>query len=150
MAAQTADQNFAAGKAGSITRGQWLKIGLAAGIIAVILVLLAQALALSVWPQAAAFRPLNSYPRTILFTLIPALVATALFARLARGDHAAEKFLKIAIFVLLLSFIPDYTLPDANRTLVASSIAAFLHLVAGLAITGVLIAGYNRAVSRRG
>lgn len=146
MTTQTAGSRIGTRQSTSLERGQWVKIGAAAALAAVILVLLAQAAALSVWPEAAAFRPLNSYPRTVAFTVIPALVATALFARLARSGNPAAKFIKIAVIVLLISFVPDYTLPDPNRTLLASTIAAGLHVVAAASITGVLIACYNRAV----
>jgi hypothetical protein len=46
--------------------------------------------------------------------------------------------------VLLLSIIPDYILPVPDKTLLASTITAFLHVVAGVAIVGVLLAGYRR------
>lgn len=148
MTAQTANKRLEVSKPVAVTRAQWLKIGLAAALVAIVLVVLAQMVALAIWPETAAFRPLNNYPRTILFTLIPAVVATALFAWQARSGDPTAKFIKIAAFVLLISFIPDYTLPVPNRTFLASSIAAFLHIVAGLAITGMLITGYHRAIAR--
>ncbi len=103
-----------------------------------------QALALAVWPAAAQFKPLDSYLRSALFTLVPALGAAIIFAQLARRTvNPVPAFVQVAAVVLLVSFIPDYLLPDPNKTLLASSVAAFLHLVAGVVTVGVLVAGYR-------
>jgi peptidoglycan/LPS O-acetylase OafA/YrhL len=132
-----------------LTRQQWAKIGMTTALAAIALVLVVQALALAIWPQAAAFKPLDSYPRTAIFTLVPALLATALFARLSKGGQdPAAKFTRIASIVLLLSIIPDYLLPDPNKTLLASSITALLHVVAALVTTLGLITGYRRAMQK--
>lgn len=121
----------------------WVTIGAVAAIASVAGVLLAQAAALSVWPEAASFRPLESYPRSVLFTVVPAALATAVFAWLARRRaDPVRAFVSVAAVVLVLSFIPDYILPDANKTFLASTIAAMLHVVAGVLTTGVLVAGY--------
>jgi len=75
----------------------------------------------------------------------PPLVATALLAWLARrSPNPAAAFIKLAALVLLLSFIPDYTLPVPHRTLLASSVAASLHVIAALIITAGILAGYRR------
>ena len=52
--------------------------------------------------------------------------------------------LRIAVVVLLLSFIPDYILPVEHKTLLASSVAAFLHVVAGVILVAMLTSGYRR------
>lgn len=149
MATQTASEGFRTRKAELLSQQQWLRIGLVAALVAIALVLPIQALATAFWPEIAAFKPLDNYLRTAVFTLIPALVATALFARLAQSrNNPAAAFVKIAFIVLLVSFIPDYALPVPDKTFLASSVAAFLHLIAGIAITGVIIAGYNRAVKK--
>jgi len=44
----------------------------------------------------------------------------------------------------MLSFIPDYILPVPNRTVIASTIAAFLHVVAAAIIVPILVIGYRR------
>lgn len=145
MAARTASKRIETSGYGKLSRSQWIGIALTTALAAIVLVLIVQALALAIWPEAAAFRPLNSYPRTALFTLVPALIAAALFARLVRTRRdPVVSFAKIAIIVLLLSFIPDYLLPDPNRTFLASSIAAFMHLIAGIVITAGLVLGYQR------
>ena len=130
---------------GDLPKRQWLTIGLAAALGSVAAVLAAQAIALAIWPDLALFKPLESYARSALFTLIPALGATAVFAWLAtRKDDPASSFKKIAAVVLLLSFIPDYVLPVAHRTLLASSVAAFLHVVAAAVTVSVIVNGYRR------
>lgn len=133
---------------GSLKTGQWLSLGLAAALASVILVLLVQATALAVWPDLALFKPLESYARSALFTLVPALGATALFAWLAASrEEPVVAFGKIAGAALLLSFIPDYVLPVPHRTLLASSVAAFLHVVAAAVIVTVIVVGYRRLAS---
>lgn len=130
---------------GDLPKRQWLTLGLAAALGSVAAVLAAQAIALTIWPALALFKPLESYARSALFTLIPALGATAVFAWLAtRKDDPASSFKKIAAVVLLLSFIPDYVLPVAHRTLLASSVAAFLHVVAAAVTVSVIVNGYRR------
>lgn len=125
--------------------GQWLTLGAMAAVLAAAAVLAVQWLALSIWPDAALFKPLDSYARTVLFTIIPAFGATALFAWLAgRRPAPARAFVRISAVVLLLSIIPDYILPVPDKTLLASSITAFLHVVAAAVIVGVLLAGYRR------
>lgn len=139
MATQSATTKFQSAHKAALPQAAWVKIGLLTSLASIAAVLIAQAVALTIWPQAAAFKPLDSYPRAALFTLVPALIATALFAWLNKTkDQPRQAFLKIASVVLLLSFIPDYLLPDPNRTLLASSIAAFLHIVAGVVTVGML------------
>jgi hypothetical protein len=122
----------------------WAQIGALAAAASIAAVVIVQALALALWPEAARFRPLDSYLRSALFTLVPALGATFVFAQLARRvGSPVPRFVRVAAVVLLVSFIPDYLLPDPNKTLLASSIAAFLHLVAGVVTVGVLVAGYR-------
>src|SRR5690606_20505844 len=92
---------------GSLTTGQWAMLGVAAAVASIVAVLIVMALALSIWPDAALFRPLESYPRAALFTLVPALAATAVLAWLARRrENPVGSFVRIAVVVLLLSFIP--------------------------------------------
>lgn len=146
MATQTVSKDIRSGSPAQLSKQQWIKIGLTTALTAIALVLIVQALALTIWPEAAAFKPLDSYARTAIFTLVPALIATALFARLSRGGKdPAAAFVRIALIVLLLSIIPDYLLPDPNKTLLASSITAFLHFVAALVTTLGIIIGYKQA-----
>lgn len=133
---------------GGLSRGQWLIIGLAAAIASVLGVLAVQTVALAIWPDLVLFKPLESYARSALFTLIPALGATGLFAWLAtRKEDPAGSFMKIAAVVLFLSFIPDYVLPVAHRTFLASTVAAFLHVVAAALTVSIIVNGYRRLSS---
>ena len=125
--------------------GDWLRIGLMATVVAVIAVLAVQLLATQLWPEIALFKPLDSYARSAAFVIVPAIAATGLFAWLARRSPQADtQFLRIAVVVLLLSFIPDYILPVEHKTLLASSVAAFLHVVAGVILVAMLTSGYRR------
>ena len=133
-------------KPAMLTTTRWLRIGIQAAIAAILAVLGTQAVILAMQPELAAFKPLDSYARSALFTFIPALVATAVFAWLAKKqDQPQVKFLWVSAGVLLLSFIPDYLLPVPNRTLTASSAAAFLHLVAGIVTISMILTGYARS-----
>lgn len=131
------------------TAGQWLALGAIAAAAATVAVLIVQAIAIALWPDVALFKPLDSYARSALFTIVPAFAATALFAWLAARRADAERaFMRIAVVVLLLSFIPDYLLPVPDKTLLASSVAAILHVVAAAVIVSVLVGGYRRFAGR--
>lgn len=128
-----------------ITNNHWLQIGFRAAVGSVLGVLAVQAIILALAPELRAFKPLDSYARTALFTLIPALGATAVFAWLVKQkDQPVKKFLWISAGFLLLSFIPDYLLPIPNRTLAGSNAAALMHLVAGIVTVSLILAGYSR------
>ncbi len=129
--------------------GQWLVLGALAATVATAAVLIVLAIAIALWPDVALFKPLDSYARAALFTIIPAFAATGLLAWLAaRRADPVRAFVGIAAAVLLLSFIPDYLLPVPDKTFLASSVAAFLHVVAAAAIVGVLVGGYRRLSPR--
>jgi len=128
-----------------LDRNQWVLLGAVAAVVSVIAVLVTQAVATAVWPEIALFKPLDSYPRSAIFTLVPAVVAAAIFAWLAsRSAQPEPTFLKLAAVVLVLSIIPDYLLPVAHKTFLASSVTAFLHVVAAVITVGVLVGGYRR------
>ncbi len=133
-----------------LARRQWLTLGATAAVAAIVAVLIVQTLALTIWPDLAAFKPLDSLARTAIFTLIPAVIATALFAWLANHrTQPDQSFLRIALIVLLISIIPDYLLPDAGKTFLASSVTALLHIVAAAVIVSVLVMGYRRNLHAR-
>jgi hypothetical protein len=124
---------------------KWAVMGVAAAITSVIAVLIVRALALAIWPDAASFQPLDSVARAAVFTAVPALVATGVLGWLSsRREDPLVAFLRIAAVVLVLSVIPDYVLPLANKTILGSTVAAFLHVVAAVAMVGVLVTGYRR------
>ncbi len=49
---------------------------------------------------------------------------------------------------MIYSIIPDYLVPSAAKTVLASSVAAGLHVVAAVIIVGLLLNGYQRRLSR--
>ncbi len=132
-----------------ITRSQWFPIGLVTAVTSVLAVLIVQAIALTIWPEIALFRPLDSYARTAVFTLIPAVGATALFAWLVgHKPQPVQTFIKIAAVVLVISIIPDYVIPVSHKTLLASTVTAVLHVVAAIVTVFVLITGYRRLATQ--
>lgn len=132
-----------------LSRNQWIKIGAVTAVASVVAVLITQAIALAIWPDSVLFKPLESYPRTAVFTIIPVIIATALLAWLVGNKpHPVQTFIKIAVVALLLSFIPDYFLPVPYRTFLTSSIAALLHVVAAIVTVFVLITGYQQQAER--
>lgn len=123
----------------------WARLGFGAAALAIAGVLVTQALALALMPSLALFSPLDSLARSVLFTFVPAIGATIIFAWLARRSaQPVAAFLKISLVVLMLSFIPDFLYPDPDKVLLASTVAAFLHVVAGALIVGTLVWGYQR------
>lgn len=129
----------------NMARSDWLKLGLITAATSIVAVLAVQALAVALWPEIALFAPLDSYVRSAIFTLVPVVGATALLAWLVeRRARPVQTFIIISGVVLLVSFIPDYILPVPHKTLLASSVAAFLHVVAGVFTVLLLVIGYQR------
>lgn len=126
-------------------RMDWVKTGIKTALFSITAVLIVQALALAAWPEIALFKPLDSYPRSALFTLVPAVGATIVFAWMVKHvSNPVKKFVTLSVILLLLSFIPDYALPLENKTLLASSVAAFMHLMAGGVTVSTIVASYRR------
>ncbi len=132
-----------------LEKKEWAKIGLVTAIVSIVAVLIVQALAIAIWPEIARFRPLDNYLRSAIFTLVPVVGATGLLAWLVgRKTQPLQTFIKISGLVLILSIIPDYLLPDPNKTILASSVTAFLHVVAGAITVSMLVIGYQRRAKR--
>lgn len=128
-----------------LDRNQWVRLGAVTAVTSVIAVLIVQVVALTIWPDIALFKPLDSYARAAVFTAIPAIAATALLAWLARRQaDPVPTFLKISAVVLVISIIPDYLLPVEYKTFLASTVTAFLHVVAAVVTISVLVMGYRR------
>jgi hypothetical protein len=124
---------------------QWVQIGLVTAVAGVAAVLIVQVLAIAIWPDIALFKPLDSYARSAIFTAVPAFGATALFAWLAaRKPQPAQTFIKISAVVLVISIFPDYIIPVPNKTFLASTVTAFMHVVAAVVTVAVLVTGYKR------
>jgi hypothetical protein len=136
-------------RATHLDRSLWMKLGFVAAAASIVAVLIVEALAIALWPEIIRFQPLDSYLRAAIFTLAPALGATALFAWLAeRRPQPVRTFVTIAAVVLLVSLIPDYLLPVPGKTLLASTVAATLHVVAAIVTVSVLVVGYRRRAGR--
>src|SRR5512144_1309024 len=100
-----------------LSGSQWVKLGLVTAFVSILSVLAGQALAIALWPEIALFPPLDSYTRSVLFTLIPVIGATFVLAWLVdRQARAIHRFITISVIVLLISIIPDYTLLVPNKT----------------------------------
>lgn len=133
--------------AAHLAGGEWIKLGLSTALVSIAVVLAVQALAIALWPEIALFAPLDNYARSALFTLIPVAGATLLLAWLVgRQERAVRRFITISIIVLFISIIPDYILPVPNKTLLASSITALLHIVVAFITVVMLVIGYQRSV----
>lgn len=123
----------------------WVKIGLLAAAVSIAAVLVMQAIAIALFPEIALFKPLDSFARSALFVLVPALGATAIFAWLVNHtEKPVSKFIILSVIVLVISIIPDFVMPDMNKTLLASTVTAFLHVVAGALIVSILVVSYQR------
>lgn len=130
----------------SLSMNTWMRLALSTALASIVAVLIIQALTIALWPEIALFAPLDSYPRSALFTAIPVIGATMLLGWLAqRQQRPVRTFMIISVIVLLVSFIPDYVLPVPNKTMLASTVAAFLHVVAAVMTVGMLVRGYERA-----
>jgi hypothetical protein len=133
----------------NMARTNWMKLGLIAAAVSIIAVLLVQSIAIALWPEIALFAPLDSYIRSAIFTLVPVVGATALFAWLvAHKPRPVRTFIIISAVVLVISFIPDYILPVPDKTILASTVAAFLHIVAAVPTMLILVIGYQRQVGQ--
>ncbi len=132
-----------------LTRSQWFSTGLVAAVTSVLAVLIIQVMALAIWPEIALFKPLDSYARSAVFTLVPAIGATALFAWLvAHKPQPVQLFIKIAAAVLIISIIPDYLIPVPNKTFLASTVTAVLHVGAAIVTVFVLVTSYRRLANQ--
>jgi len=124
---------------------RWLIPGAMAAVGAAIAVVIVQAAAIAVWPDIASFRLLDNLARSALFAAVPAVVATGIFAwMVGNRREPVRDFMVLAGVVLVLSVIPDYTAPVEGKTFLASTVTAFLHVVAAVVTVGVLVRAYRR------
>src|SRR5215213_1995166 len=124
-----------------VSRGRFALIGLgtiAAAVIANLLVYLLGSVVVGYDPE---FIVLANASGTILFTVVPAIVAVLLYAVLMRfTNNPARIFTNIAIVVLILSLIPDLiyipTVPGATSG--QTAILMVMHVVAAAVIVWML------------
>ena len=124
-----------------VSRGRFALVGLgtvAAAVIANLLVYLLGSVVVGYDPQ---FVVLANASGTILFTVVPAIVAVLLYAALMRfTSNPARIFTNIAVVVLIVSLIPDLTyipsVPGASSG--QTAILMLMHVVAAGVIVWML------------
>src|SRR3954469_3277500 len=121
------------GASRAVSRGRFALIGfatVAAAVIANLLVYLLGSVVVGYDPQ---FIVLANASGTILFTVVPAIVAVLVYAALMRfTSNPARIFTTIAVVVLIVSLIPDLTyipsVPGATSGQIA--VLMLMHVVA--------------------
>ena len=124
-----------------VSRGRFALVGLATVVAAVLANLLVYALGSVVVGYDPQFIVLANASGTILFTVVPAIVAVLLYAALMRfTSNPARIFTNIAIVVLILSLIPDLTyIPSVpGATSGQTAILMLMHVVAAVVIVSML------------
>jgi hypothetical protein len=125
----------------AVSRGRFALIGLGTVAAAVIANLLVYALGSAVVGYDPEFIVLANASGTILFTLVPAIVAVLLYAVLMRfSGNPARIFTNIAVVVLIVSLIPDLTyIPSVpGATSGQTAILMVMHVVAAGVIVWML------------
>src|SRR5918998_3534685 len=125
----------------AVSWGRFALVGLStviAAVLANLLVYLIGSVVVSYDPQ---FVVLANASGTILFTVVPAIVAVLLYAALIRfTSNPARIFTNIAIVVLIVSLIPDLTyipsVPGASSG--QTAILMLMHVVAAVVIVSTL------------
>ena len=125
----------------AVGRGPFALVGLGTVIAAVIANLLVYALGSVIVGYDPQFVVLANASGTILFTVVPAIVAVLLYAALVRfTSNPARIFTNIAVVVLVLSLIPDLTyipsVPGATSGQTATLM--LMHVVAAVIIVSML------------
>jgi hypothetical protein len=125
----------------AMSRGRFALIGLGTVAAAVIANLLVYALGGVFVGYDPGFVVLANASGTVLFTVVPAIVAVLLYAVLMRFTSSpARIFTNIAVVVLILSLIPDLTyipsVPGASAG--QTAILMVMHVVAAAVIVGML------------
>jgi hypothetical protein len=123
------------------SRGRFALIGLATVAAAVIANLLVYLLGSVIVGYDSQFIILANASGTILFTVVPAIVAVLLYAVLVRfTSNPARIFTNIAVVVLIVSLIPDLTyipsLPGATSG--QTAVLMLMHVVAAVVIVSML------------
>jgi hypothetical protein len=125
----------------TVSWGRFALIGLGTVVAAVLANLLVYALGSAVVGYDPGFVVLANASGTILFTVVPALVAVLLYAVLMRfSGNPARIFTNIAVVVLIVSLIPDLTyIPSVpGATSGQTAILMLMHVVAAGVIVWML------------
>jgi hypothetical protein len=125
----------------SLSWGRYALISLATVVAAVLANVLVYFIGSAVVGYDPLFIVLANVSATILFTVVPAIVAVLLYAVLVRfSSNPARIFTNIAIVVLIVSLIPDLTyIPSVpGATSGQTAILMLMHVVAAAVIVGML------------
>jgi hypothetical protein len=125
----------------AVSWGRFVLVGLGTVFAAVLANLLVYFIGSVVVGYDPQFIILANASGTILFTVVPAVVAVLLYAALMRFTrNPARIFTNIAVVVLILSLIPDLiyipSLPGATTG--QTAILMVMHVVAAVVIVSVL------------
>ncbi len=125
----------------AVSWGRFALVGLGTVIAAVLANLLVYLIGSVVVGYDPQFVVLANASGTILFTVVPAIVAVLLYAVLVRfTSNPARIFTNIAVVVLILSLIPDLTyipsVPGASSG--QTAILMVMHVVAAVVIVSIL------------
>ena len=125
----------------AISWGRFALVGLGTVIAAVLANLLVYLIGSVVVGYDPQFVVLANASGTILFTVVPAIVAVLLYAALMRfTSNPARIFTNIAVVVLILSLIPDLayipSVPGASSG--QTAILMVMHVVAAAVIVSIL------------
>lgn len=124
-----------------VDRGRFALVGLGTVIAAVIANLLVYVVGSAVGGYDPGFVVLANASGTVLFTLVPAIVAVLLYAVLLRFNaNPARTFTTIAVVVLILSLVPDLTyIPSVpGATIGQTAILMVMHVIAAVVIVEML------------
>jgi hypothetical protein len=125
----------------AVSRGRLVLVGLGTVFAAVLANLLVYFIGSVVVGYDPKFVILADASGTILFTVVPAVVAVLLFVALMRFTrNPARIFTNIAVVVLILSLIPDliYIPSVPGATTGQTAILMVMHVVAAVVIVSVL------------
>jgi hypothetical protein len=125
----------------AIAWGRFARLGLATTLAAVLANILVYLIGSAVVGYDPEFVVLATVSGTILFTLVPAVVATLLYAALLRfARRPARLFTIIAAVVFVVTLIPDFTyIPTVpGATVGQTAILVLMHIVAAGVIVGLL------------
>ena len=128
----------------TVSRGRFALVGVGTVAAAVIANLLVYALGSVVVGYDPGFIVLANASGTILFTVVPAIVAVLLYAVLTRfTSNPARIFTNIAVVVLIVSLIPDLTyIPSVpGATPGQTAVLMLMHVVAA----GVIVSALTRS-----
>ncbi len=130
-------------EARAVHRGRFALVGLGTVAAAVMANVLVYAVGSALVGYDPRFLPLANVNGTVLFTLVPALVATLLYAvLLRRAGNPARTFGIVATVVFVVTLIPDFTyIPTvAGVSAGQTAILVLMHVVAAGVIVSMLTA----------